>query len=184
MLGASGAGPVFIERHVVDGAQRRMAARRHHPHPVEHGVDPEPGPGRGRPLRRPAHGHHLHRGLGRRFRAEFLRWGCILPIPLFGGVQTVGASAPIFGLLGALVSYGGRGGSSAVMPKPGYALALFVFGLIFPGVDNAAHAGGFVGGICQLWLDPLKPERVNHMLGAVICLRCRCWRSSPRSLRC
>src|SRR6185503_19775889 len=37
------------------------------------------------------------------------------PIPFFsGGWHTLGASAPIFGLLGALVYYGRRGGSSLV----------------------------------------------------------------------
>ena len=40
-----------------------------------------------------------------------------------------------------------------------------VFGLIFPGVDNYAHAGGFAGGyLASLLLDPLKPERVDHMV--------------------
>jgi rhomboid protease GluP len=93
-------------------------------------------------------------------------------IPLFGAPFTMGASAPIFGLLGALVYYGRRGGSSAVHAEAkGYALALFVFGLIFPGVDNAAHAGGFIGGyLTSMWLDPLKPERINHMIFALVCL--------------
>jgi rhomboid protease GluP len=46
-----------------------------------------------------------------------------------------------------------------------------VFGLIFPGVDNYAHAGGFVGGyLTGLILDPLKPERVDHMVFALVCL--------------
>jgi rhomboid protease GluP len=93
-------------------------------------------------------------------------------LPRFGAFRSVGASAPIFGLLGALMHYGRRGGSSMIHSEAkGYAIALFVFGLIFPGVDNAAHAGGFIGGyLASIWLDPLKPERVNHMLGAVICL--------------
>lgn len=93
-------------------------------------------------------------------------------IPLFGAWMTMGASAPIFGLLGALMYYGRRGGSSAVHAEAkGYAVALFIFGLIFPGVDNAAHAGGFIGGyLTSMWLDPLKPERINHMIGALVCL--------------
>ena len=97
----------------------------------------------------------------------------VFRLPLFGAPDvTMGASAPIFGLLGALMYYGKRGGSSAVHAEAkGYAVALFVFGLIFPGVDNAAHAGGFLGGyVCSMWLDPLKPERINHMVGALICL--------------
>ena len=96
----------------------------------------------------------------------------LFPIPLFGAPFTLGASAPIFGLLGALMYYGQRSGSSAVHSEAkGYALALFIFGLIFPGVDNAAHAGGFIGGyLTGLVLDPLKPERVNHMMIALVCL--------------
>ena len=79
---------------------------------------------------------------------------------------TLGASAPIFGLLGALVYYGRRGGSSMVRGEAmGYALTLFVFGLIMPGVDNYAHAGGFVGGyLAGMWLDPLKRERMDHLV--------------------
>ena len=95
-----------------------------------------------------------------------------LNLPFFGAGYTVGASAPVFGLLGALMHYGSRSGSSMVYTEArGYAVAMIVFGLLFPGVDNAAHVGGFAGGyLASLWLDPLKPERVNHMVGAVICL--------------
>jgi rhomboid protease GluP len=85
---------------------------------------------------------------------------------------TLGASASIFGLLGAAVYYGRRSGSRfAYSQALSYAVSMFVFGLIFPGVDNYAHAGGFAGGwLAGRLLDPLHPERVNHMLGAVICL--------------
>jgi rhomboid protease GluP len=84
----------------------------------------------------------------------------------------VGASAPIFALLGALMHYGSRSGSSMVYAEArGYAVAMIIFGLLVPGVDNAAHAGGFAGGyLASMWLDPLKPERVNHMVGALVCL--------------
>ena len=93
-------------------------------------------------------------------------------IPLFGAELTLGASAPIFGLLGSLLYYGRRSGSSLIHSEAkGYAIAFFVFGIIFPGIDNAAHLGGFIGGyVVSIWLDPLKPERVNHMVAALICL--------------
>ena len=100
--------------------------------------------------------------------------GHYLPgVPFIGGGQlTLGASAPIFGLLGALVHYGRRGGSSLIRREAwGYAVSIFVFGLIMPGVDNSAHAGGFIGGyLASLWLDPLKRERMDHFIGAAICL--------------
>jgi rhomboid protease GluP len=95
-----------------------------------------------------------------------------LPAFLAGAQLTVGASAPIFGLLGAIVYYGRRSGSS-IASRTGlqYALILGIFGLIFPGVDNYAHLGGFVGGFLSAKvLDPLKPERVDHMVIAGICL--------------
>ena len=93
-------------------------------------------------------------------------------IPLLGSYMTVGASAPIFGLLGALMYYGRRGGSSMIHAEAkGYALALGLFGLIMPGVDNGAHLGGFLGGYGMgMLLDPLKREQINHMVWAVVCL--------------
>lgn len=96
-----------------------------------------------------------------------------MPLPFLRGAGvTVGASAPIFGLLGAVVYYGRRAGSSLATSQAwSYAIPLFIFGLIIPGIDNWAHAGGFAGGyLAGRLLDPLRPERVDHLLGAVICL--------------
>jgi rhomboid protease GluP len=46
-----------------------------------------------------------------------------------------------------------------------------LFGLIFPGVDNQAHLGGFIGGyVSGLLFDPLKPERIDHLVGAAVAL--------------
>ena len=96
-----------------------------------------------------------------------------LPIAILRGAPlTVGASASIFGLFGALVYYGRRTGSSATYKMAlQYVIIMFVFGLIMPGIDNYAHAGGFIGGYAasQL-LDPLKPERITHMVWALVCL--------------
>ena len=63
---------------------------------------------------------------------------------------TIGASGSIFGLLGAIVAFGyKRGGTYGTMVLKQYgqwALVLFVLGFLMPGVNNTAHAGGFVGG--------------------------------------
>jgi len=100
--------------------------------------------------------------------------GAYLPGFLFlrGGQFTVGASASIFGLLGALVYYGRRSGSSMVGSQAlTYALMLGFFGFIMPGVDNYAHGGGFGGGyLAAQMLDPLTPERIDHIAIAVACL--------------
>lgn len=98
----------------------------------------------------------------------------LLGIVLGGGHPlgiTIGASAAIFGLLGALIHYGQRGSSAVSRQAWGYAIVLFAFGLLIPGVDNWAHLGGFLGGwgTARL-LDPRTPERGDHFLAALVCL--------------
>jgi rhomboid protease GluP len=96
-----------------------------------------------------------------------------MPLAILRGAPlTVGASASIFGLLGALVYYGRRTGSSQTYTQAlQYAVIMFVFGLIMPGIDNYAHAGGFIGGYAaSRLLDPLAPERINHMVWALVCI--------------
>jgi rhomboid protease GluP len=88
------------------------------------------------------------------------------------GSISVGASAAIFGLLGALV-YAGRRGVAGQLGRMawGYALILGLFGLVFPGVDNWAHLGGFAGGYgVAKWLNPLEPERPDHVLASLAML--------------
>src|SRR5439155_20885956 len=79
------------------------------------------------------------------------------------------ASAQIFGILGALVYYGSRGGSSYVGSQAKTnAMILFFFGFIMPNIDNYAHLGGFLGGYAMgKGLDPLEPERIDHVVAAL-----------------
>jgi|SRR5437867_3960624 len=94
------------------------------------------------------------------------------PIPILRGAGfTVGASAPIFGLLGAMVHYGRVGSSSVKQAALQYAVPFFLFGLIMPGVDNWAHAGGFLGGyLVSAFFNPMTRERGDHMIVAFVCL--------------
>ena len=82
---------------------------------------------------------------------------------------TVGASASILALLGALVYYGRRSGSRFISNQAWtWALSTLVFGLMLSGIDNAAHVGGFAGGyLIGRILDPLKQEQINHVVIAV-----------------
>jgi rhomboid protease GluP len=91
---------------------------------------------------------------------------------LHGSLYTVGASASICGLIGSLLYYGHRSGSGIVRSEATrYIIMLGVYGLIMPGIDNYAHAGGVGGGyLVAMLLDPLKPERGDHVLIALICL--------------
>ncbi len=97
-----------------------------------------------------------------------------LLLPFLGGAGlTVGASAPILGLLGAMVYYGRRVGSSTVGRQAWYyAVFMLAFGFLMPGrVDNWAHIGGFAGGyLGGMLVDPRQPETGNQVAVAVVCL--------------
>ena len=89
-----------------------------------------------------------------------------------GSPLTMGASASVFGLLGALVHYGRKSGSSLIRGQAmNYAVILFIMGFVMSGVDNFAHAGGFAGGyLASAFFNPLTRERGDHMLVAIACL--------------
>lgn len=95
-----------------------------------------------------------------------------LPGPLHGADFTVGASAPLFGLFGALVLYGQRTGSSMLSRQVWQWVIMFgVIGLLLPFVDNWAHLGGFAGGwLAARYLDPLEAESPQHLIAALACL--------------
>ncbi|MFL6292295.1 MAG: rhomboid family intramembrane serine protease [Thermoanaerobaculia bacterium] len=91
---------------------------------------------------------------------------------LGGAPMTVGASAPILGLLGAAVCYGHRTGAYSTSRRAwSYAMYMIIFGFIMPRVDNWAHIGGFAGGyLGALLLSPGRQESPTHTGLAVLCL--------------
>ncbi len=97
-----------------------------------------------------------------------------LPSVLGGAQLTIGASASLFGLFGALVCYGQRTGQQQMRQMVwGWVAAGVIFGFVgvFGGirVDNWAHAGGFGGGwLAARLLDPLREERPGHLLAALV----------------
>jgi rhomboid protease GluP len=95
-----------------------------------------------------------------------------MPRFLRGAGFTLGASAALFGLIGALAYYGRRSGSGLIRQQAkSWILGGLVFGFLVPGVDNWAHLGGLLGGyLTAKWLDPLRPERGNHVVAAILCL--------------
>lgn len=97
--------------------------------------------------------------------------GAYLPhIPIIGGAEfTVGASASIAGLIGAVFFYGNRTGSTGIAQQAKTWIIMFlVMGALFPVIDNWAHIGGLAGGyVCAKFLDPLYPERLDHFLIAI-----------------
>lgn len=94
----------------------------------------------------------------------------LLDMLMGSGQVTVGASAAIFGLLGAAV-YAGRRGIAASLGRQlwQYAVALFILSAFIPRVDNWAHLGGFVGGyLIARAMNPFKPERTDHLLTGLV----------------
>ena len=96
---------------------------------------------------------------------------------LFNVLFTIGASASICGLIGAMLFYGkNRGGvyGQAIYRQVfGWVIGLFLFGFIIPGINNWGHGGGILAGILFgfiLGYQEKKPERSVHKTIAVICI--------------
>lgn len=72
-------------------------------------------------------------------------------LSFFAGVRfTIGASAAVCGLIGAILYYGkSRGGvygQNLYRQIGGWAISIFVFGLLVPGINNWGHGGGMAAG--------------------------------------
>ena len=99
--------------------------------------------------------------------------GVFLPhIPMLSGsILTVGASAPVFGLIGAMYHYGRTASSAIKQMATSIMIQAVIFGLLIPNIDNYAHLGGFVGGYAMsAFLNPMTRERGDHTLIALVCL--------------
>jgi rhomboid protease GluP len=89
---------------------------------------------------------------------------------------TIGASASICGLIGSLLYYGksrgGAYGSAVYREVSGWVMGLGLIGLVLPGINNWAHAGGIVGGIVLgllLKYEERGPETAVHRGLALLC---------------
>ena len=96
---------------------------------------------------------------------------------LAGITLTIGASAALCALLGSAVYYGkSRGGvfgQAVYRQLGGWALAILIFGLIVPGINNWGHGGGFVTGVLLgivLGYNEKRPESRLHGLLALLCI--------------
>ena len=84
---------------------------------------------------------------------------------------TIGASAPVFGLIGALYHYGRTGSAVVKQMATSIMIQAAIFGLLVPGIDNYAHLGGFAGGyLMSAFLNPMSRERGDHTIIALVCL--------------
>ena len=96
------------------------------------------------------------------------------PLPFLRGAGIrVGASAPVFGLIGALYHYGRTTSSVAKQMAQSIIIQAVLFGVLMgnSGMDNFAHLGGFAGGyFTSAFLNPMTRERGDHVLIAIGCL--------------
>lgn len=103
---------------------------------------------------------------------------CGFLISYLAGISfTIGASAAVCGLIGALLYYGkrrgGTYGQAVYRQVGGWALSIGLFGLLVPGINNWAHSGGMAGGILfGLFLGYQEREKENmlHRLLGRMCL--------------
>ena len=95
---------------------------------------------------------------------------------LVGVRLSIGASAAVCALVGAILFYGkSRGGiygSALFKQVGGWVIFLFVFGFIVPGINNWGHGGGIAAGLLLGYLlgyRERKPERLWHIWLAGLC---------------
>ncbi len=105
---------------------------------------------------------------------------------LAGVPLTIGASAAICALIGALLYFGkSRGGTYGTMvyrEVGGWVMTLFLFGFIVPGINNWGHGGGIISGMLLgllLGYHEKRREAKWHHLLAILCvvvtLGCLAW---------
>jgi rhomboid protease GluP len=79
------------------------------------------------------------------------------------GGASLGSSAGIFGLIGAMLAFGFRDRSSLGMQVKSLYTRWVIYGLVIsflPGVDLWAHVGGFAGGFVAGWLASTPRARL------------------------
>lgn len=116
-------------------------------------------------------------GISRMFVIYTLGGVCGYVISYLAGVPlTIGASAAVCGLIGALLyfgrSRGGAYGAAVYREVSGWVISLFIFGLLMPGINNWGHGGGIIGGVVVgmlLGYGERRPETAAHRFLALLC---------------
>ena len=95
---------------------------------------------------------------------------------LAGVPLTIGASAAICALIGALLFYGkSRGGTYGAMvyrEVGGWVIGLFLFGFVVPGINNWGHGGGIISGLLLGLLLGYEEKRRENSLDRFLAIAC------------
>jgi rhomboid protease GluP len=99
-------------------------------------------------------------------------------VSVLAGVRlTIGASASVCALIGAVLYYGksrgGLHGQALYKQVGGWALGIFLFGLLVPGINNWAHGGGILAGAglgALLGYQEKAREKLLHRVLGVGCM--------------
>jgi len=90
---------------------------------------------------------------------------------------TIGASASVCGLIGAIIYFGkSRGGyyGEAIFKQAlGWVIGLAIFGFIFSGINNWAHGGGLLSGLLLAYImgyNDQRPEGAWSKILAYVCV--------------
>jgi rhomboid protease GluP len=85
----------------------------------------------------------------------------------FSPALSIGASAGIFGLIGAMIGFGIREGTSQGQAMKAFYIRWAVYGLIMgfimPYIDNYAHIGGLIGGFIIGYIGAPSMPRIRAM---------------------
>lgn len=98
-------------------------------------------------------------------------------VSVLAGVSlTIGASASICGLIGAIIYFGkSRGGSygEAIFKQAlGWVVGLIIFGFIFAGINNYAHGGGLLSGLLFAYLMGYNDRRPESAWSKILAYAC------------
>jgi rhomboid protease GluP len=95
---------------------------------------------------------------------------------VFGVYWTIGASASVCGLVGAILYYGkSRGGvyGRALYKQISmWVIFLFIFGFVVPGINNWGHGGGLLAGIGLGFLLGYREKRRENLFHKLLAGTC------------
>jgi rhomboid protease GluP len=85
---------------------------------------------------------------------------------------TVGASAALCSFIGAALYYGksrgGAYGDAIYRQIGGWAVGIFAFGFLMPGINNWGHGGGLLGGVILGFLLGYREKRSENIVHVIL----------------